>query len=28
MGFALYATMTDGDLNDLIAYLRTVPAKE
>ncbi len=28
MGFALYATMTDGDLNDLVAYLRTVPAKE
>jgi hypothetical protein len=28
MGFALYATMTHGDLNDLIAYLRTVPAKE
>jgi len=21
-------TMTDSDLNDLIAYLRTVPAKE
>jgi mono/diheme cytochrome c family protein len=28
MGFPLYATMTDSDLNDLIAYLRTVPAKE
>jgi mono/diheme cytochrome c family protein len=28
MGFPLYATMTDGDLNDLVAYLRTVPAKE
>jgi hypothetical protein len=28
MGYALYATMTEGDLNDLIAYLRTVPAKE
>jgi mono/diheme cytochrome c family protein len=28
MGFPLYATMTDGNLNDLIAYLRTVPAKE
>ena len=28
MGFHYYATMTDGDLNDVIAYLRTVPAKE
>ena len=28
MAFQLYATMTDDDLNDLIAYLRTVPAKE
>ena len=28
MGFPLYATMTDGDLNDLVAYVRTVPAKE
>jgi mono/diheme cytochrome c family protein len=28
MAFQLYATMTDHDLNDLIAYLRTVPAKE
>jgi len=28
MAYQLYATMTDGDLNDLIAYLRTVPAKE
>jgi hypothetical protein len=28
MGYPLYATMTDSDLNDLIAYLRTVPAKE
>jgi len=28
MGFPLYATMTDSDLHDLIAYLRTVPAKE
>lgn len=28
MGFPLYATMTNGDLNDLVAYLRTVPAKE
>jgi mono/diheme cytochrome c family protein len=28
MGFHCYATMTDGDLNDLVAYLRTVPANE
>jgi mono/diheme cytochrome c family protein len=28
MGFHYYAAMTDGDLNDIIAYLRTVPAKE
>jgi mono/diheme cytochrome c family protein len=28
MGFPLYATMTDGDLNDLVAYVRSVPAKE
>jgi mono/diheme cytochrome c family protein len=28
MGFPYYAHMTDGDLNDVIAYLRTVPAKE
>ena len=28
MGFALYATMTDGDLGAIVAYLRTVPAKE
>jgi mono/diheme cytochrome c family protein len=28
MGFHYYATMTDGDLNDLVAYLRTVPANE
>jgi len=28
MGFGYYAHMTDGDLNDLIAWLRTVPAKE
>jgi mono/diheme cytochrome c family protein len=28
MGFAYYARMTDTDLNDLIAWLRTVPAKE
>jgi mono/diheme cytochrome c family protein len=28
MGFPLYAKMTDDDLNGVIAYLRTVPAKE
>lgn len=28
MGFPYYAHMTDGDLNDVIAYLRTVPAKD
>ena len=28
MGFALYATMTDEDLSAVVAYLRTVPAKE
>jgi mono/diheme cytochrome c family protein len=28
MGFHYYASMTDGDLNDLVAYLRTVPANE
>jgi mono/diheme cytochrome c family protein len=28
MGFGYYAHMTDGDLNDVIAWLRTVPAKE
>jgi mono/diheme cytochrome c family protein len=28
MGFGYYAKMTDGDVNDIIAYLRTVPAKE
>ena len=28
MAFPLYARMTEGDLNDLIAYLRTVPAKD
>jgi mono/diheme cytochrome c family protein len=27
MGFAAYAKMTDKDMGDLIAYLRTVPAK-
>jgi mono/diheme cytochrome c family protein len=28
MGFHYYVTMTDGDLNDVVAYLRTVPANE
>lgn len=28
MGFAAYAKMTDKDMNDLVAYLRTVPAKQ
>jgi mono/diheme cytochrome c family protein len=28
MGFGYYAHMTDADLNDVIAWLRTVPAKE
>jgi hypothetical protein len=28
MGFAFYANMTDADLDALVAYLRTVPAKE
>jgi hypothetical protein len=28
MGFPYYAHMTDGDLADVIAYLRTVPAKK
>jgi hypothetical protein len=28
MGYAYYARMTDGDLDAMIAYLRTVPAKE
>jgi len=28
MGFGYYAHMTDSDLNDVIAYLRTVPPKE
>jgi mono/diheme cytochrome c family protein len=28
MGFPLYAKMTDEDLSAVIAYLRTVPAKE
>lgn len=28
MGYAAYAKMTDRDMGDLIAYLRTVPAKQ
>lgn len=28
MGYAAYAKMTDKDMNDLVAYLRTVPAKQ
>ena len=28
MGFSYYVKMTDGDIADIIAYLRTVPAKE
>ncbi|MGA7489790.1 MAG: c-type cytochrome [Xanthobacteraceae bacterium] len=28
MGFPYYAKMTDGDLDAVVAYLRTVPAKE
>jgi mono/diheme cytochrome c family protein len=28
MGFSYYAKMTDADINDIIAYLHTVPAKE
>jgi mono/diheme cytochrome c family protein len=28
MGFAYYAGMTDADLDAIVAYLRTVPAKE
>jgi mono/diheme cytochrome c family protein len=28
MGYLLYAQMSDADLNDVVAYLRTVPAKE
>jgi hypothetical protein len=28
MGYAYYARMTDGDLDAMVAYLRTVPAKE
>jgi mono/diheme cytochrome c family protein len=28
MGYPFYAKMTDGDLDAIVAYLRTVPAKE
>jgi hypothetical protein len=28
MGFGYYAHMTDADLNDVIAWVRTLPAKE
>ena len=28
MGFGFYAKMTDGDLDDVIAWLRTLPPKE
>ena len=28
MGFGYYDHMTDGDLNDVIAWLRTLPPKE
>jgi len=28
MGYPYYARMTDGDLDAMVAYLRTVPAKE
>jgi mono/diheme cytochrome c family protein len=28
MGYGFYANMTEGDLDALVAYLRTVPAKE
>ena len=28
MGFPYYAHMTNGDLNDIVAYLRTVPAQD
>lgn len=28
MGYGFYANMTDGDLDAVVAYLRTVPAKE
>jgi hypothetical protein len=28
MAFGMYARMSEADLNDVVAYLRTVPAKE
>jgi hypothetical protein len=28
MGYPYYAKMTDADLDAVVAYLRTVPAKE
>jgi len=28
MGFPYYAKMTDGDVDSIVAYLRTLPAKE
>ena len=28
MGYGFYANMTEGDLDAVVAYLRTVPAKE
>ena len=28
MGFGYYAHMTDADLDDVIAWVRTVPPKE
>jgi hypothetical protein len=28
MGYAFYAKMTDGDLDAMVAFLRTVPPKE
>lgn len=28
MGFPYYAKMTEGDVDDMVAYLRTLPAKE
>jgi hypothetical protein len=28
MGYALYARMTDTDLNAVVAYLRTLPPRE
>jgi hypothetical protein len=28
MGYPFYAKMTDGDVDAMVAYLRTVPPKE